>query len=416
MSTFEINDPIINCNINNNLFFFKIIPNFLKEKNCLSSLLPYDKSKKNKNYLQKSLNEYKMLLNVLQNAIKDFENCNYEKFDALVGENACQIRAIKIALIIKNNTIDEINLKLKIKHIKYKINELLNPENINHLINSDLSFQNLIDDYKIQLFLTHDEMFLVKSYLLTETKFTNVKDKEFSSLFVLSGTNHKQLQKYENITNTFLERLVKKTRGMMSLKSVDFIRNAIKKYDEFDLYSNYFNESLVKYRDLYCIPIYWSVKAVLKIMLEHSIPLVIHAKFLKNLDNIYKVFDEEYIYFFPKINKKGKYEFKIVSSNEINDFGFSIIFEGIVYNERYNSSNHKENWMSEFLSSSVVEIILSNAALHRQYPEKNLDQLLKNFEDDEYHMHKAFAEAKGFSINNPKFFLLRHIYTTKLQK
>src|SRR5579871_1411316 len=65
----------------------------------LSELLPYDPSKKINGDLKTSLTEYRLLLKAAKLALKAFQSGELEKFDALLRENACQIRAVKVAML-----------------------------------------------------------------------------------------------------------------------------------------------------------------------------------------------------------------------------------------------------------------------------------------------------------------------------
>ena len=80
-----------------------------------------------------------------------------------------------------------------------------------------------------------------------------------------------------------------------------------------------------------------------------------------------------------------------------------------------NIKKFKDLWRTSISSPDITTIILANAAAHRQYPDANLNYLIDNLDDTEYENHKVLAEKTGLSINNPTNFLLRHIYTSKLE-
>ncbi|MBM3184197.1 MAG: hypothetical protein FJZ64_02715 [Chlamydiae bacterium] len=65
----------------------------------LSEVFYYDPKEKRNGELRKGLQEYEFLLSVLEETCHHLENGNFERFDSLLGENACQIRAVKIAII-----------------------------------------------------------------------------------------------------------------------------------------------------------------------------------------------------------------------------------------------------------------------------------------------------------------------------
>lgn len=70
------------------------------KKNFLSELLPYDTSTKINGGLKTGLKEYSLLLAATKQAMTLLRCGDLEQFDAVVGENACQIRAVKIAMMI----------------------------------------------------------------------------------------------------------------------------------------------------------------------------------------------------------------------------------------------------------------------------------------------------------------------------
>ena len=75
-------------------------------KNCLTSLLPYDPNVKKGKRLKDGLKEYLLLLLAAEEAFLSLLRGNLEYLDPLVGENACQIRALRLALILLEEPLD----------------------------------------------------------------------------------------------------------------------------------------------------------------------------------------------------------------------------------------------------------------------------------------------------------------------
>src|SRR5258708_1835911 len=90
----------------------------------LSDLLPYDTSTKINGRLKTSLKEYSFLLTALEHAIAALEKGELEQFDALVGENACQIRAVKIVMIAQKYCASIKSIQTRITDSKLKIKTL----------------------------------------------------------------------------------------------------------------------------------------------------------------------------------------------------------------------------------------------------------------------------------------------------
>src|SRR5271157_3898330 len=80
----------------------------------LHQLLPYDPATKIAKALFIGLKEYQMLLNAALEAIRYFQQGNLKKFDSLVGENACQIRAVRLALIATQRLVDDQKIQQRI--------------------------------------------------------------------------------------------------------------------------------------------------------------------------------------------------------------------------------------------------------------------------------------------------------------
>jgi hypothetical protein len=390
-----------------------------RAKTCLSSLLPYDLEKKTKGTLQVALKEYKTLLEIFSDVLKAFKGGLWETFDALVGENACQIRAIKIALIAKNNSCDCSYLEERIQEIKNSIDELLLPGNINPLMATDITFEKVLERSDLSLALTDDELFLLKSYILTEIKISNFNDTAFSSFVIKEVTNHKKLHKYGNVSAAFLDKLVKKIRSLLSYKSVEFIKDIGSNLNDDVLTEMISDEFIVEHNRLHCLPFYWSVKVMLHSMMQNDIPLIIHVKFLdKDLETeVFNIAEEDCLFFIPEQNKDGSYRFveKQLSDIDKNNHP-AIVFEGIVLQNRKNNKNDKDFWRPLIFSLPITEIILANAAVHRQYPNSRLESLIDQHNDKRYEEHKKIAKEKGFSFDDPNSFLIRHVYASKLNK
>ncbi|RDD35986.1 hypothetical protein TrispH2_012034 [Trichoplax sp. H2] len=65
----------------------------------LSQLLPYDPNVKKERKLINGLKEYLVLLIATEHVMEMLSKRDINKLDPLVGENACQIRAIQTALV-----------------------------------------------------------------------------------------------------------------------------------------------------------------------------------------------------------------------------------------------------------------------------------------------------------------------------
>ena len=118
--------------------------NSFPNQKFLTDLIPYDLNKKTKANLRTGLKEYLMLLEISLHAINALKENHIDKFDALVGENACQIRAVWISIIASKNQIDIEQLKNIVNKIKVKINNLLSEKSISQLMQNGISMMKLL--------------------------------------------------------------------------------------------------------------------------------------------------------------------------------------------------------------------------------------------------------------------------------
>ena len=129
----------------------------------LSSLLYYDLSTIKHGDIKKGLKEYRLLLTALIQSIEAFEANELEKFDSLVGENACEIRAIRVALIHSNQSINA-DLKQVTSKIRKEISHLIENE-INFLTSKKSTLKEIIETRELEIHLNKDEAFLFKSFI-----------------------------------------------------------------------------------------------------------------------------------------------------------------------------------------------------------------------------------------------------------
>jgi hypothetical protein len=72
----------------------------------LCDLFPYNAFRKTGANLKIGLKEYEMILNLVAGALNAISVGDLSKFDPLVGENACEIRAARISIIFSKKLVD----------------------------------------------------------------------------------------------------------------------------------------------------------------------------------------------------------------------------------------------------------------------------------------------------------------------
>lgn len=377
----------------------------------LSEIFYNDIGEKRNGELRKGLIEYRSLLTALSIAMGYLKNKDLEKFDALVGENACQIRAIKIAIISSQNQINFKNLETRISEVQNRIANLLSFRTINLLMISDISLQEVLGKEDLDIILTSCEMFVFQCFLLSLMK--EPQSELISPLCVRDKSAPKKLKQLDSeISSKFANTVVRKTRRLLSEASVHFTREMAKYLDDPSLIKMVSNEFTHEYNSWTCIPMFWTYKTLLKAAQRENIPLVICAKFLNKNENSYTIQDQELLFFKPiKDNDEYHYIQTEPTEKDLEDSGF--VIQGFVFLNEDHRIFCKRKWKETLDKNSIIDIILAGAADHRQYPDENRKI---PFSDPEYERYKAMAQLKGFSIDNPTTFFINHVYSLQIGK
>jgi hypothetical protein len=378
----------------------------MNPKARLTDLFYYDPSEKKHIELQKGLKEYQFILKAAALAIANLQQGNLEKFDSLVGENACQIRAIKIALIASKDMDHYEILNQKITAALEVIDSLLAPKTINSLMLEDRSFGEMLDKYQIDIALSSEEIFVITAFILAEMK--EAKDATNGVLYSITQSEKSVPNKWhiENtqVSSSFKKLLANGLRRVLSEASVNFVKKAAYSLKNIELLKMV-TDHTIEHNTWSCTPMFWSCKTLFAYAEENQLPLILHAKFLNKVENGFHVVNEEFLYFKPCDTTKRYVEF--TPDAEMYQMPACVI-EGVVCEL---GNQPVQEWKERLLQHSVVDIILAGAADHRQYP--NPDQPV-NVVDGDYDHYKKLAEKNGFSLNNPTTFFIQHIYSSKI--
>ena len=380
-----------------------------KTKQKLSDLFHYDCSTKKHADLKKGLEEYRFLLLATLLATQSMKNKDLEKFDALVGENACQIRAIKIALIASGDLSPLDDLEQRLLHSLKKVEDLLSPSSINPLMQKGVSLQEIIGQHELDIQVGEDEMFFIQSYILSEMKESFSDGEIIPSLCRIEKSIPGKLRIPDSkVSLSFLGNLASTSKKLLSEASVLFVIKTVSNLHNSSLLKT-LSENILYYNARYCIPMFWTYKMLLSLAFAESIPLILHARFLKESGNGFQVVDEICLYFTPcSITKK--YIKTTPSDDSLKTPAW--VVQGVVYNREQESLSRKE-WIQSFEKHLVADMILAGAAHHRQYP--NPDHVVQ-INDAEYEEYKIFAENNGFSLDNPSTFFIQHVYSSLVKE
>ncbi len=375
------------------------------QSHSLSELLPYDPKTKGGDRLLAGLKEFDFLLTAAEKAAESLKGGHVSKFDPLVGENACQIRALKNCLIFSKHPVDENDFLSKIQSRKNKIDSLI--REISSSNNTNATLHDILVSNGIDLQLTYREIYLIKSYLLTFVK--TIKPPKENLPFVKNEyTDTKKLKTIKPIGTMFAENLIKKLRESLSAFSVSFIQEISSQIAPDPLNEALIDQFYIRHNRLHCLPCYWVTKLLMIQALESEVPLIIIARQLAK-DKNYETLRELPLSFRPTISG---YEPTSLHSFDLQ--GPSLV---LLVNSCRESTEFpdEEVWKEELLQHNPIDLILAYAASHRQYPDASKDELMDQLSDEQYKFYKEKASEWGCSIENPSGFFLSHAFCERIE-
>lgn len=365
----------------------------------LSSLLPYDTTTKKNKQIMTALHEYSLLLTVTEQAVDALERGNFEQFDPLVGENMCQIRAIKIAMVAANLLKTIQALKVRLATVKERVNA------ISEFVPAPKgSLKELLEKEQLDVMLTANEVFLAQSYLLTIVKLSKPSKAE-TPLLGNDATEPKNLQKLGKVSGSFAHALVKEIRHRLSSDSVEFVRECRRMLPESqELISLVTEELVIEHNGCKSLPFFFVNDILMRQVLVSKIPIVICVDQVANDQDNRKVREICFL-FKPTL---GSYQRKIIPS--LQDLSLpAFILHGSMLRPFSKLSNQAET-KTEFLNQSIVDLVLMNSASHRQCLDPSKDGLVQIVGGRRFASYKADAIKMGCSLDNPSLFFVDHAF------
>ena len=382
-----------------------------QKSRLLSEMFPYDIENKKNGELRKGLKEYEFFLEALSEAGTHFQNGHLERFDSLVSENACQVRAIKIAIIASNNNIDFQSIIHQISCAKKILNSLLEERTIAKLMINNISLKNVIENENLDILLSYEQFFLYQSFLLCEMKELGSSKNFVPSLTSKDKTCHKKLKRFNpEVSASFTNCVVNKARKHLAETSINFVRKIAADLKDLSLIKMASNDFTLEHNALPCIPMFWTYKTLLKTAQNESVPLVIHAQFVKKQEIGYEIVDEDLLFFKPSFDHSG-IKYTLTHSEEIDLAKPACVIQGVVCIGSAGESFDKIAWQNRMTNQSIIDIILAGAADHKQYPTESKDIPIY---DLEYENYKSLAKRNGFSLDNPNTFFINHVFPMQI--
>jgi hypothetical protein len=376
-----------------------------QKQHYLHEMFPYDIAGKMNADLKKGLLEYRFLLKALSEASHHFQHKNLERFDALVGENACQIRAFKIAILASRGEVKFEDLDPSIEAALAKMEELLEERAIGKLMLNDAKLDEILCDEGLFIPLTPQQLYISQAFLLSE-----IKEESYSTNYCFLEIKDKPVPRKlkricSSISTNFAHELGNKLRKHLSKQSVDYVRKLASDFEDETLLRMLSDEFAVTHNNLSCVSCFWTYKTLIEAALRESIPIVMHAQFLRKDQYGYKIENEEVLYFEPK----NGLETRIYTEKNLEHLHQNkpaCIIQGTVcLPEDHRLDIH--HWKNQILANSIENIILSCAASHRQFPDPNVQfpTLGKEYTD-----YKQKGENEGYSRDNQALFYINHVF------
>lgn len=360
------------------------------------------------------LNEFLVVLNISLEAVEALLKGDLNKFDSFVGENACEIRAIWIAIIASKKLEDHIKTYKNILKVKNIIDIILYYSENNPAYSTDELKEFLIRK-SLEIQINFEVYFIIQTFLLTEIKIIPSKNDFFPSLCIPAKSDSKRLKRFGDVSSNFLEKLIRKSRKVVAAACVQFVQKQADNSNDEKLIDMVSDKFIINHNNhLLCTPMFWTYKCCLFSAIKNKIPVIIRARFLLKESGGYRIFGEDCLFF---ETSNTPYERELVYRNvKYDDLSrAAFVIQGVVQAPQDKCFN-KERWRENILRYSINTIVLAGAADHPQYPDVKLDDLICQTQDSEYLNYKRLAKEVGFSLDNPTTFFIQHVYCSRADR
>lgn len=367
-------------------------------------------------------------------ALTDFKYHKYHLFDALVGENACQLRAAKIVDLAERLTAgldQEIDAEIENSEKILKQINILKATLEKEKMELPKTKPRLFEYCHVKgigLKLTSDLTFIVLSHILNKAK--RIKGDQAKPYFYRECTDATamvNLCRTYDIFNTVStakdekksrepDQIEKKKSNPLQNKLLVMIKNFqfclskasvvyLKQQAQLLPISaeNRLSIQMIEEPAVYfghtITPCFYSLGILMKSAAQKNQSALIKVKRFSK-DN--KAIDEIHILYGTSPND-STFKMKKCGSSSIP----VMVLEGYAVSDDHLSLS-AANYIEMFESFGMMEILLANAAQHAQYLGDENNKKIKP--DESREQYKVKAEKIGCSQDNPSFFLIDHIY------
>lgn len=376
----------------------------LKDK-ALSSLLPYKFEERNLD-IPKGLQEYLILLMAALNTSQALALGNYHSFDALVGENFCQCRALKVALTAKACRIAFQRKENVIHKAIQEIKEKFSNKNKHWYIKNQSTFEKIVK-LNLDIAMSDEELFFIQAHLLTV-----IKHIENSGNYFQRKEKTRTIQLGPKLTKQFREDLVFLMRKNLATDSVNFVQELALQSKDPRAIENLSDRNIVVFDQKPTLPFFAATKAIVQKTLEQEIPLVLIVEQMINEKN--RVICQTGLFYEAcNLNHRGnvmELSYRMRKPH-LGDLGKPVmVVQGVMCRDKGSLPN-SEQAKREIEGYDVKDLIFATSAAHRQF----MDSTLAIDDDEELDRYREYAEKWGCTRENARLFTTFHMHCDKLE-
>lgn len=375
-----------------------------KSKHLITIFLPCNTSLVTK-ILTTKVNEYSFLITNLLKVIEFLHKKEIDKFDALVGDNACHVCALKICTSFSSCLTSFLCNYSKIESVKKEIDYLI--------IRNEIPIRGSLDDFLVKhnlnIELSEDELFMLGCYFLTIVK-KELPSKMDRPLCINKNTAPLALKNLDrNVSGQFLRNLVDRLRKYIASSSVDYMGQQASLISCKEIASKMVSaDYTILHNNLKCMSIFWSTLIVMERALQLGLPIILIAD-QKASDYDYQIVNKAS--FLLKLTDNNYYSLVNPKTENINQLG--IVIKGTTCRPLLELSS-KKDWIEELISYQPIELFLAYSATHRQFPDSTKDQLITSFFDPKFEEYRQKSIKWGCCLDNPSLFFISHVYCQKI--
>jgi hypothetical protein len=361
--------------------------------------------------LKKNCEQYKCLVKLVMAALEKLKTQELQYFDPLVGENACEIRAVMFADLAQNASIAQ-NITTHLLELKNKIEKLEAFTKVIPL--QKMSFAKMLENQGCEVTLPKIFVAATLAHVLTVTKVSRIefvlnKSESCLEMRVREKTKFNLTIPGENVEEAFAKKIDKTARKILSQYSVEYVQAVAKELP--------LNEKIEDQRK--CIATaHQDGNGRLTIPCFAYMDLLLRHSLLRRIPILLKVSSVD-----PQSLKPGKaisffYEVKNAAyelSNEATLINFPqqaiIVIEGFSMGAEYLDN---QTLKQKLQAIPLKEIVLCNEAAHPQYAgDKHDTERPSNKRCEKY---KEIAQKKGLCKKNALLCYMDHVHVDTLAR